>query len=881
METFPSGQVTPLGVSQLQSGHEPLITYTSPDNSLVFYVNGGLAPIVGVTEGVVLEEGMDGLHPSFTHLDHKGARQDGVTWTDTVYDPAEMTMRVKCTAQTPEGLRRVMRKWIAAWDPKNPGTLSVVTPEMGEWTCKPRMAKTFQDKLERAYAQRKTQSFIWPIRNDSAFWTGPNSLSQVTIPFESAVDTFNRDGKGSLGPNWQQTYSGPGGGACGADNGKATWSAVNPDTFFTGTRTVTIGPFKDYATSTDKQSISFIPANTPVFTLGTGAANYIWGRMGRNVDGTWNGYGVRAAVGWGFTRISVFNNFVETILIQQFSLIPPLEGEVWTLNCGSDTDPYYYELVRDDYLLGIFDTKFLMCSAHDTGHVTQLGVNYRGVGFGLQAGGAILNQATPASVREISSAGVVLDTFDYTTDKGLGPNWPLYYTGTTTGYVRAASGLAEWVDTALGRTVFNRWLGANEVQTVTVYGNPGFWNLTYHGTTTSGTNQTTASIPGGASAAQVQAALQALPAIGSGNVTVTGDGGPYVITLTGALAATPMNKMTASIVSGGVNPYITVAQTTVGANHYTASDDQIISVKLGNPFSFPLPEAAYINIWGRLDTNDSAPTGILMQLGPQWITMFAVVAGVYHQIGFKPLFIAPLWNETWSLVCGSQTNVNKFTVLRDGQEIFSCTDSAGISSHGAGFRGAGFGMSAGSGQFVQDIPPAVLKWSMGDNSGVTHSDHITLTNFGDQDAYPDYVVYGPGTFTFADGPSAQPTVVFGPLTDGQVAFIRTDPGLRGVYDISTDAAETTLSGYSDYVQQLLSLTVNNNIQPLLEWFKSEFGVTPSQGNMYSLLQGRFTQPIPAMPVTGPQTQQIAVTITGATAQTRVIGVITPRRRWPL
>ena len=189
-------------------------------------------------------------------------------------------------------------------------------------------------------------------------------------------------------------------------------------------------------------------------------------------------------------------------------------------------------------------------------------------------------------------------------------------------------------------------------------------------------------------------------------------------------------------------------------------------------------------------------------------------------------------------------------------------------------------MVSGDGTFRQRIPPAVQAWAMSDNNGIATDTHLTLTNFGDQEAYPDYVVYGPGTFTFADGPEADPTIKFGPLTDGQVALLRTHPGMRGVYDISTDAAAETLQGYSAYVQQLLSLSVNSNVQPLLNWFQSEFGVTPEQGNLYPLLQGRFSQPIPAMTPAGPKEQKIAVKIEGANASTQVIGVITPRRRWP-
>jgi hypothetical protein len=869
-----------LGEKLLRQGVEPQITYTSPDGEMIFYLSGGLAPFMGVTEGVVLAEGMDGLHAPFNHLANKGARQDGDTWTDTVYDPAEMTMKVTCTAQTAEGLRRVIRKWFASWDPKKPGTLSWTTPEMGQWTCTPRFAKAPPEKLERAYGYRHQQSFTWNIRNDGAFWRGPNSISQLGVEFESATDDFNRDGEGSLGPNWSQTYTGPGAGVCTASNGSAIWSAADPVTFLTGTQSVVCGPFKDYATAGDIQTISFIPANTPGFTVGTGAANYLWGRMGRNPDGSWNGYGVRAAVGWGFTQIAVFNNFVETVLVQQFSAVPPLQGETWTFHCGKDSDPNFYSLVRQDSL-GPFTADFVMCSAHDTGGVAAVGANYRGVGFGLQAGGSILLQATPAKVANVSCNGTTLDSFGTEWSPGLGPSWPLRYSGSGHGFVMAHNGCAVWSDTALGRTVNNRWLGASEVQTIALGNSPSTWTLTFKGTAAAGVSQTTASLPGTATAAAVQSALEALPGINVGDVAVAGGSGSYTVTFAGQYAVTPMAKMGATVVSGGSTAFITVAQTTPGAYEFTATDYQVVSVNLGRPFSFPFPHAAFINVWGRWNTNDASPTGVMMQIGPQWVALFNVVAGVKTQVAFEVLPVAPMWNEKWTLVCGTSASVNQYKIQRDGATILSWTDKAGVTNHGPSYRGSGFGMVAGDGLLVQDIPPSVTKWSMGDNSGLTVSGHLTLTNFGDQDAYPDYLVYGPGTFTFADGPGEQPTVEFGPLTDGQIALLRTDPGIRGVYDLSTSAAAETLQGYSAYVQQLGSLAVNDNIQPLLSWFQSEFGVAPDQGNLYAQLQGRFSQPIPAMTLADtPTTHQIAVNITGASAATQVIAVITPQRRWP-
>lgn len=884
MESFPPNRVTPYGIKMLRDGAQPLITYTSPEGDLIFYVNGGLAPFPGVTEGVILTEGMDGLHPPFNHLDHKGARQSGVSYADTVYDPSLMVMKVTCHGNSPQGLKRIIRKWVSAWDPKNPGTLSWVTPEMGQWTCKVRLAKAPPEKIERAYAQRKQQSFTWTVRNDGAFWVGPNSISQLGVEFDAAVDDFYRDDNGTLGTNWTQTYTGPGGGVCTTEatakgHGRARWTANDPDTTFTGRRSVVAGPFRDFVTSTDTQLISITVNNTPEFTPGVGAANHMWGRMGRNVDGTWNGYGVRATVGWGFCQISAFKNFVETVLDREFVLVPPVAGESFVFEVGNAANPGHYALKRDGNVIVNFD---------DTGlTAVNTGVNYRGVGFGLSAGGAILTQATPAQLRSISAGDngstptlTLLDTFGTDTNTGLGNNWPLYYTGTGPGYVRAHDGHSEWVDVALGRSVYNRWLGANEVQTITLNGSPISWNLTFLGSTAAGVSQTTASLPGTATAAQVQSALEALAAIQVGDVTVTGGSGVFQVEFKNTFKNKPMATMKAAVLSGPDDSYVTVAETIPGASQTTSSDNQVIAVELGTLFHFPFPHAAFINVFGRMNDNDATPTGMCLQIGPQWVALFSITAGVWKQVAYKALFLPPSWNEKWTFTCGTVDNPLRFLVQRNGSKVIDWTDKKSLTVKGATYRNSGFGMDSGDGVFAQAIPPAINKWSMADNAGITQSGHLTLTNFGDQQAYPDYLVYGPGTFTFGDGPGATPTVKFGPLTDGQVALIRTDPSLRGVFDLSTEAATVTLEGYAEFAQQLRSLATNGNINPLMDWFKSEFGVTPDQGNLYSLLQGRFSQPIQATPTVAPSDQQIAVDITGAGVTTRVVGVVTPLRRWP-
>lgn len=107
-------------------------------------------------------------------------------------------------------------------------------------------------------------------------------------------------------------------------------------------------------------------------------------------------------------------------------------------------------------------------------------------------------------------------------------------------------------------------LGTNEVQTVTITGAPtgGSFRLTWDG-------QQTVVIAYNATAATVRAALEALPNIGVGNVTVSGGPGPatpYVVTFVEQLAAENVAQMTAThTFTGGTTPAIAVTTTTPGA----------------------------------------------------------------------------------------------------------------------------------------------------------------------------------------------------------------------------------------------------------------------------------------------------------------------------
>lgn len=110
--------------------------------------------------------------------------------------------------------------------------------------------------------------------------------------------------------------------------------------------------------------------------------------------------------------------------------------------------------------------------------------------------------------------------------------------------------------------------GTSEVQTITIGGTPtgGTFTLTFEGFTTaaiswSSTNNTLRD--------NVDAALEALPNIGTGGVTtavgtMTAGIGTLTVTFAGNLATKPVSTMTATNSMTGTSPTIAVAETTPG-----------------------------------------------------------------------------------------------------------------------------------------------------------------------------------------------------------------------------------------------------------------------------------------------------------------------------
>lgn len=263
----------------------------------------------------------------------------------------------------------------------------------------------------------------------------------------------------------------------------------------------------------------------------------------------------------------------------------------------------------------------------------------------------------------------------------------------------------------------------------------------------------------------------------------------------------------------------------------------------------------------------------------------------YHEtvVAWWPLFLPPpLPLETFRFEMGDPDNLDPyaFKVKRGFSEAgvtsLSWRDDSAVIPLGAAFRGVGFGGYASGAIITQGTPAAVTRFSAGDSSGAEQSGFIERINIGTVDRWDTYTCYGPGTFNIAAGPGSTDMVQFGPLLPNQIVRINSDHSKRVITDLtSTPPTAAELLEYRDALAELESFAPIGNIGPTVNANASGFGITPPQGNMNRLLDGRFSRPIPPKPVAGPATTtHVAVSISGGNSASRVIASGVPRRRYP-
>lgn len=434
---YPTGKVTPHGAYHVLRNRIPMMGLNSHDGTVAFHLMGGMAIPDRQTPERVEIKGLKGLIAPSQTIDLKGATQDGVTFVDALLDPAEVELELVVHGRDPAYARKVYNHLISSIDERNTSELWFFTQELGRWWANVRWFKGAPPNAMNP--TRKRQEVSLRLRADTGCWQSYPNIDSFQFAYEDMLDTFtlDRTEQHDLGPDWPIYYTGNGIGYLYSNGDQARWEDDPDSIFFTGTKRVIAGPYTGIDTASDSQTIEIVFNNTPEFTVGSGAANDIWGRMGRNLDGTWNGNGIRARIGWGYQEISRFNNFVETRLARDSQLVPPLAGDTFRLECGADGVDRKFRLSR-----GAFNV--LTVTESGTGSV--MAADHRGVGFGMQGGAAILTQATPGRISSISVDSLLVDTFDVAVPNGLDVNWPLLYSGYGDAFIRADSGRAEWVD---------------------------------------------------------------------------------------------------------------------------------------------------------------------------------------------------------------------------------------------------------------------------------------------------------------------------------------------------------------------------------------------------------------------------------------------------
>ena len=400
---YPAVGLTKHGFHDLIKGDIPMVWLESFDGTVIIDLMGGRSiPDRRIPESVQLTRGgLKGLIPPWRSIDQKGASEDGVTWIDSLYDPAEVTMTVNVYGRDRTHVRQVARHLIDSIDTKRPAKLHFWTHQLGHWWAYLRWFKTPPDPNQIAAPRKHRMTLI--LRSDSAFWRADPSVDMWAPAFADMTATFDfTEGSAEateLG-DWPLYYWGDGHGYIRADGSKAYWQ--DETGWFTDDRELMAGPYPDFDTETDYQVVTIHTGSGSEPSIPRSAGNDIWARVGRNEDGTWNGYGVRFRVAWGLKELAYFSGFdgddqpIKTVMRREGLLSAPKpRGEDWTLVAGVEGDPRKFLILRNG--LEVMWHK-------EAGEGSEIGEDFRGIGFGMLAAGSLVRQATPASVKKVTAA---------------------------------------------------------------------------------------------------------------------------------------------------------------------------------------------------------------------------------------------------------------------------------------------------------------------------------------------------------------------------------------------------------------------------------------------------------------------------------------------
>jgi hypothetical protein len=864
----------------------------------IFHVSGPFAPILGAQTGVIVKS-ISGIDPPFKMLDNRGARQDGTTWYDALYDPGLINMMVDIGGVNAADFRKIMRAWWGAWDPRQVGKLCWFSPERGEWWALARLAKPVPEIYKEDFYESFFTTVTWTIQNDNAFWFGPASVCQVSANNQvQLADNFVNVYPGGLSPSWNQLTTGPGAIAS-LGTGRAAWV---PSGTTTGTA---IAEWTASESTSDDQIVSLV------------------------IDGD----------------MPATNDTMQTITLNQ-----PVAGGTFTLTLsGQTTQPIAYGADAGTVELNL--------EALSTIGVNNVVVaSAEGGVFDAVGAGFVGNNANPTYLHNIGTHATTIVAFvDVFTDTAIpsvtawvgGVNQYLmtlqgivdaYATDGLGGYASlfafvlelppgAPTGSTTMAFQIGGATTFQVAVNSISYNLVTLAGiATQAFNTTANPTMTQpfvtpgqivcqafgGYHNAMTAYTGGTQRDNRTFSAGSNMSFVMGDAITTGSSDTFGVTMASGPWAgisiplySPNQSYTATFVGAKANqvvPAMTGSTSWNGASGITIS-----SMQAGVP--------CYIDLWGRMNnTGTVGLDGVRARFGFQTAVLSVFNAGTEFvlwsgtcngpfdgdQLSLQCGVVSPSQAQLDQLLYGANYTQFQYQIFQNGFPLipfgnintllqqwfglnYGYTDTSGHGLAGPSYRAAGFGMQAGGNGTRQVVPPPVSQFNAG-----AGTPFITLTNIGDQPGFPSYLCYGPGTFLINDV-GTNSMISFGPLLPGQIALLNTNPRLAPVVDLTPPAispAQLTLFqqlnvATTEFLQFLVDLVTNNNLPPLMEEWQSLFGQQAPQGPLTSLLTSRFTQAIPPMlEQKGPVSTFIPCQIQGGSDQSKIVASLTPMRRWP-
>jgi hypothetical protein len=146
----------------------------------------------------------------------------------------------------------------------------------------------------------------------------------------------------------------------------------------------------------------------------------------------------------------------------------------------------------------------------------------------------------------------------------------------------------------------------------------------------------------------------------------------------------------------------------------TTTDRQVVSTVMPDPVDAPFGGGdSYLYLLGRVNNTSTIGTAVYGRAESAGASLGCFVGGVETVFDSAPVSVAR--GDVWDLWVGSVADAREFTFIRNGVPVITWTDSAAVSSLGAGFRSVGLGMLAADRAFGgQTLPGSMAVFSADD-----------------------------------------------------------------------------------------------------------------------------------------------------------------------